>query len=326
METDTNSIEEFLREDLERLERKLEAILCSDPQLLSSVGKHLMASKGKRIRPILTFLSARIGKPDEELLAIASVSVELIHTATLLHDDSIDQSYLRRGVPTVNYIWDDHTSVIVGDYLFCTAFRLLHENGLSEVAARLSHASQILTLGELFQMDWRGRLDISEDMYLEMVRLKTATLFAYACEIGAIVGGIDKREREALRTYGENLGIAFQIVDDVLDFVGDVRKMGKPVGNDLRDGRLTLPLIAAIRDGNPDILGDLRAIMKRHRITSSEWERVVAFAIKNGGIRYSMDLATSFSERAKRSLASIRECDERRLLEKIAKIVISRQS
>ncbi|MGQ9603704.1 MAG: polyprenyl synthetase family protein [bacterium] len=321
-----NSIEDAVRADLRRLEERIQAILCCEPQLLTSVGKHLMASRGKRIRPILSFLSARIGDPDGDLLATAAASIELIHTATLLHDDSIDQSHLRRGAPTVNYVWDDHTSVVVGDYLYCTAFRMLHENRLPEVAALLSYASQMLTLGELFQMDWRGRLDVSEDMYLEMVRLKTASLFSSACEIGAILGDIGIPEREALKAYGENLGIAFQIVDDVLDFVGDVGKMGKPVGNDLRDGRLTLPLIASIRVANPEIPVDLNGILVRRKIAPAEWERIVEFVISSGGVRYSMDLAASFAEKAKQSLCCVRACNEKQLLEKISRMVISRQS
>lgn len=326
MEPIGDKIEDFVRKDLDLLEQKLEGILCSDPKLLSSVGKHLMASRGKRIRPMLTFLAARLGKPNDQLLAVAAASIELIHTATLLHDDSIDQSYLRRGVPTVNCLWDDHTSVVVGDYLFCTAFKMLHENGLSEVAGILSCASQMLTLGEIHQMDWRGRYDISEAMYLEMVRLKTASLFASACEIGAMLGQVDRSEREALRAYGENLGVAFQIVDDVLDFIGDVSKMGKPVGNDLRDGRITLPLIISLANARPEVRASIRRAVDDRRIKTEDWQKIVEFVVDGGGVKYSMDLASSFIQKALVDLNRLRECKQKLLLVDMARFVISRHS
>jgi octaprenyl-diphosphate synthase len=267
--------------------------------LVSAIGTHLMTMKGKRIRPVLVLLSAQIGDPDPAIAIKVAAAVELIHTATLLHDDSIDRSHLRRGLPTVNKLWNDQVSVVMGDYLFCKAFRILHDAKCYDVASVLSTGSDEMTFGEMFQMDLRRKYDISEAVYLSMIRLKTASLFSSACDAGAIVGGLGEAERTNLRTYGDNLGIAFQIVDDVLDFVGDVDVMGKPTGNDLRDGRVTLPLIAALRNAGPESL---------EGILNAEWNEVLRFIQANGGVEYSQAMAETFARKAGERLEGFQPC------------------
>jgi octaprenyl-diphosphate synthase len=311
--------------ELDLLEEELKKSFVSTIGLISAIGDHLMSMKGKRIRPALALLSAKLGNPDIAAAVKVGVAVEVVHTATLLHDDSIDRSYLRRGIPTVNKIWNDQVSVIMGDYLFCKAFRLLHDGGLFEAASILSRGSDNMTYGEMVQMDLRGRHDISEDAYLSMIKHKTASLFVSACEAGAVLGGLAKEDRSRLRAYGEHIGIAFQIVDDVLDYVGDVDLMGKPVGNDLRDGRITLPLIAAFRNAGKDGRGRIREIIADGDLIDSRWAEVVDFVENNGGIEYSREVARKFAGKAGADIAGLGACPAKSSLTLLADHVFARQ-
>ena len=311
--------------ELDVVEEELGRRFVSPISLISAIGDHLMSMKGKRIRPALVLLSAKLGDPDIAAAVKAGVAVEIVHTATLLHDDSIDRSYLRRGAPTVNRIWNDQVSVIMGDYLFCKAFRLLHDGGLFEVASILSSGSDSMTYGEMVQMDLRGRYDIPEDAYLGMIRHKTASLFVSACEAGAVVGGLAEDERSRLRAYGEHIGIAFQIVDDVLDYVGDVDLMGKPVGNDLRDGRITLPLIAALRNAGKDGRDRINGIIGDGDLGDTRWAEVVDFVESNAGIEYSRDVARDFAGKAAADIAGLGACPAKRSLILLADHVFARQ-
>jgi octaprenyl-diphosphate synthase len=282
----TNQIQRPIARELGLLEKELEGILKSDVGLVQGIGEHLLAKKGKRVRPALVFLCSRLGNPDPERAVKVGVAVELIHTATLLHDDSIDKSHLRRGIPTVNKLWDDQVSVIMGDHLFCKAFRLLHEAGFEEVARVLVNGSDRMTFGEMYQMDKRGDSDISEETYLDMIRHKTAALFSSACEAGALIGGLSDEVRENLGAYGDRIGTAFQIIDDILDFVGDVERMGKPVGNDVRDGRVTLPLIVALRNAPGEEVSAIRPLVCGGGFSESGWNTIVDFIKRRGGVEY----------------------------------------
>ena len=323
--TGVNEISRPVREELEKLEEELERIFSSKIDLVADISRHLLAAKGKRIRPTLLLLSSKLGKPDTEQAVKVALAVELIHTATLLHDDSIDRNHMRRGLPTVNRIWDDQVSVIMGDYLFCSAFQILHQAGLFEIASVLSAGSRLVTTGEMYQMDLRGRYDITEEQYLEMVRHKTAALFASACEAGAIVGNLEGFLRRQLRDYGENLGIAFQIVDDVLDFIGDVDVMGKPVGNDLKDRRVTLPLLFALGRATSLEASQIRQLIVDGSIDASAWKTVLEFIKRHGGIEYALSSARGFAERAKACLAGIDESPPKRALLAITEQVVARQ-
>ncbi|MGD9403168.1 MAG: polyprenyl synthetase family protein, partial [bacterium] len=273
----TGEITRPIEEELALLERELARILRSDLGLVQGIGEHLLAIKGKRVRPVLVFLSSHLGTPDPGRAVKAGVAIELIHTATLLHDDSIDKSDLRRGLPTVNKLWDEQVSVIMGDHLFCKAFTLLHETGLEDIAKVMVMGSDSMTFGEMYQMDKRCDCDITEDEYIDLIRHKTASLFSCSCEAGAIIGGLPAKARKNLIAYGDDLGVAFQIVDDMLDFVGDVERMGKPVGNDFRDGRVTLPLIAALREAGTGDAGGVRSSVCGTDFTEDMWEEVLEF-------------------------------------------------
>jgi octaprenyl-diphosphate synthase len=298
--TATEKIKAPIRQELDALETELGRVIASPIGLVSALGKHLTATRGKRLRPALLLLAAKLGRPDIEAAIKAACAIELVHTATLLHDDSIDRSYLRRGLPTVNKLWNDQVSVIMGDYLFCKAFKILHGSKMPEIAAVLAAGSDSMTSGEMLQMDSRGRFDISEDTYLHMIELKTASLFVTSCEAGAILGGLGEGERRDLASYGRHIGMAFQVVDDILDFVGEVDVIGKPVGNDLKDGRVTLPLIAALRNAageggeGGDSLGD---------IASWDLDHTVAFIKDRGGLEYANRVAEGLARKARECLA-----------------------
>lgn len=218
--------------------------------LIPQLAGHLIAAGGKRLRPVLTLASARLcgyqGTRHHKLAA----AVEFIHTATLLHDDVVDASDLRRGSPSANALFGNQASVLVGDFLFSRAFQLMVEDGSIDVLRILSTASAVIAEGEVLQLSTMNDSTTSEQSYLEVIRAKTAELFAAACRIGAVVAARPAAEEEALRTFGLNLGIAFQIVDDVLDYSAEQLRLGKTIGDDFREGKLTLPVILAIHRGN----------------------------------------------------------------------------
>ncbi len=218
--------------------------------LIPQLAGHLIAAGGKRLRPMMTLASAKLcgyqGVRQRKLAAC----VEFIHTATLLHDDVVDASDLRRGTPSANAMFGNQASVLVGDFLFSRAFQLMVEDGSIDVLRILSTASAVIAEGEVLQLSTAGDAATSEQAYLEVVRAKTAELFAAACRVGAVVAGQPAAVEEALRTFGLNLGIAFQIIDDVLDYSARQESLGKTVGDDFREGKITLPVILAVSRGN----------------------------------------------------------------------------
>lgn len=218
--------------------------------MIPRLAGHIIAAGGKRLRPIMTLAAARLCGYEGERHRKLAASVEFIHTATLLHDDVVDASDLRRGGPSANALFGNEASVLVGDFLFSRAFELMVEDGSLDVLRILSRASSVIAEGEVLQLTTANDSTTSEQAYLEVVRAKTAELFAAAARIGAVVAGRPSSEEEALRTFGLNLGIAFQIVDDVLDYSAAQERLGKTVGDDFREGKMTLPIILAIHRGN----------------------------------------------------------------------------
>ena len=239
--------------DLNHVNQVILARMQSDIALIPELAGHLIAGGGKRMRPMLTLASARLldysGTRHHQLAA----AVEFIHTATLLHDDVVDSSGLRRGRRTANIIWGNSASVLVGDFLFSRAFELMVEDGSLRALRILSNASAVIAEGEVNQLTAQGRIDTPEQRYLDIIGAKTAALFAAACRIAAVVAERDIAVEEALDAYGRNLGIAFQLVDDAIDYASDGATMGKDAGDDFRDGKVTLPVILAhARGGEAD--------------------------------------------------------------------------
>jgi len=250
VEAALDALTALVAEDMAAVNQLILQRMESHVPLIPQLAGHLIAAGGKRLRPVLTLASAKMcgyqGQRHHKLAAC----VEFIHTATLLHDDVVDASDLRRGEPSANALFGNQPSVLVGDFLFSRSFQLMVEDGSIDVLRILSNASAIIAEGEVLQLATTCDSTTSEQAYLEVVRAKTAELFAAACRLGAVVSGRPSSEEEALRTYGLNLGIAFQIADDVLDYAAESKHLGKTVGDDFREGKVTLPVILAIHRGS----------------------------------------------------------------------------
>lgn len=235
--------------DLKAVNELIVRRMYSPVALIPQLAGHIIAAGGKRLRPILTLAAARMcGYTGQRQIALAAC-VEFIHTATLLHDDVVDRSELRRGLASANAVWGNKTSVLVGDFLFSRSFELMVEDGSLEVLAILSHASSVIAEGEVAQLITANDTETGETAYMDVIKAKTAQLFAAACQIGAVVADRPRVEQEALESYGLNLGIAFQLIDDVLDYSAKQVKLGKTVGDDFREGKITLPVVLAFRRG-----------------------------------------------------------------------------
>jgi octaprenyl-diphosphate synthase len=270
----------------------------SDIALIPELAGHLIAGGGKRMRPMLTLACARLldypGTRHHRLAA----AVEFIHTATLLHDDVVDGSGLRRGRRTANIIWGNPASVLVGDFLFSRSFELMVEDGSLKVLRILSRASAVIAEGEVDQLSAQRRIETDEDHYLEIIRAKTAALFAAACRIAAVVAERGEEAESALDSYGRNLGIAFQLIDDAIDYDSDAETMGKGVGDDFRDGKVTLPVILAFARGDEDERAFWRAAMAGDRAGDEDLAHAIALLRKRQAIDDTLARARTYGQRA----------------------------
>jgi octaprenyl-diphosphate synthase len=266
--------------------------------LIPELAGHLIAGGGKRMRPMLTLACAALldypGTRHHKLAA----AVEFIHTATLLHDDVVDGSGLRRGKRTANLIWGNPASVLVGDFLFSRAFELMVEDGSLKVLKILSQASAVIAEGEVEQLTAQRRIETDEEQYLTIVGAKTAALFAAACRIAPVIAECGEEAEVALDSYGRHLGIAFQLIDDVIDYASDARTMGKGVGDDFRDGKMTLPVILAVARGTEDDRAFWKAAMAGERAGSGDLTQAIALLRKTGALDDTIDRARHYGRRA----------------------------
>lgn len=267
-----------LAPDIAAINRALEANLTTHVPFISQVGRHILLSGGKRVRPLLFVLSARLCGCRSNHLADFSTIFEYLHAATLLHDDVVDAATVRRGTSTANTIWGNQAVILVGDFLLAKALSLAVTTDRLKVLKVLAHATTMMAEGEILQLLHARNLDLTEEEYFEVIHRKTAVLMSAACQIGAIVSGAPPEQEDALARFGLNLGLTFQLVDDILDFTGDERQLGKPVANDLKEGRITLPLITALKrasdperqrlkelaqDVRPEHTGEIRELLER---------------------------------------------------------------
>jgi octaprenyl-diphosphate synthase len=291
--------------DLNQVNSVILARMQSDVPLIPELAGHLIAGGGKRMRPMLTLACARLldyqGTRQHKLAA----SVEFIHTATLLHDDVVDGSGLRRGKRTANIIWGNPASVLVGDFLFSRAFELMVEDGSLRVLRILSHASAVIAEGEVNQLTAQRRIETGEDRYLDIIGAKTAALFAAACRIAAVVAERDDAVEEALDAYGRNLGIAFQLVDDALDYASDGATMGKDAGDDFRDGKVTLPVILAYARGRAEEKRFWRDAMEGRRMSDEDLAHATRLLRETGAIDDTLGRARHYGQRAIDALGGI---------------------
>jgi octaprenyl-diphosphate synthase len=275
---------------LERMQSKV--------ALIPELAGHLIAGGGKRMRPMLTLASAKLlGYPGTRHHKLAA-AVEFIHTATLLHDDVVDGSGMRRGKQTANLIWGNPASVLVGDFLFSRAFELMVEDGSLKVLSILSHASAVIAEGEVEQLTAQRQIETGEDHYLTIIGAKTAALFAAACRVAPVVAEADEDSELALESYGRNLGIAFQLTDDVIDYASDATTMGKGVGDDFRDGKMTLPVILAYARGSEADRAFWRAAISGDRVSDDDLAQAISLLRATDALSDTIERARQYGRRA----------------------------
>lgn len=294
-----------VRDDLAAVDRIVADRMRSPVGLIPQLAGHIVASGGKRLRPLVTLLSARCcGYAGARHVALAAC-VEFIHTATLLHDDVVDASALRRGAPAANAVWGNQASVLVGDFLFSRAFELMVEDGSLEVLGILSRASAAIAEGEVMQLLTANDTASGEADCLKVAEAKTARLFAAAAEVGAVVAGSGAEERAALSAYGENLGVAFQLADDALDYASADETLGKRVGDDFREGKITMPVALAFARGGEDERRFWRRTLEDGRVRDGDLERAVEFIARGGAFDETLARARGYAERARSALAAL---------------------
>jgi octaprenyl-diphosphate synthase len=291
-------------EDMAACNRAILARMHSPVELIPQLAAHIVAAGGKRLRPVLTLAAARMcGYASGARHVHLAACVEFIHTATLLHDDVVDESQLRRGQASANAVFGNKASVLVGDFLFARAFQLMVEDGSLPVLRILSAAAATIAEGEVLQLATQNDLSTTEERYLDVVRGKTAALFAAACEVGAVVADRPLAETAALRGYGTNLGIAFQLVDDALDYAADQAVLGKTVGDDFREGKITLPVLAAYGHGSATERAFWRRTIEASEQTEADLDEALRLIERSGAIRVTLDRAAEFADHAKADLA-----------------------
>ena len=277
----------------------------SDVEMIPEVANHLISSGGKRLRPMLTLAAAQmLGYQGDGHVKLAT-SVEFMHTATLLHDDVVDESDLRRGKRTARMIWGNQASVLVGDFLLGQAFRMMVDVGSLDALDVLATAASVIAEGEVMQLSAAKNLETTEDEYQQVITAKTAALFSAAAEVGPIIAGSPRSERNALRSYGLNLGLAFQLVDDALDYGGNARDLGKNVGDDFREGKVTLPVILAYRRGTDGERAFWRETIEKGEATDANLEKALGLLRKHGTINETTQRARHFGEIARDALAPL---------------------
>ena len=293
----------LLADDLEAVNTEILSRMQSAVPLIPEIAGHLVNAGGKRIRPMLTLAAARTLAYDGDDHVKLAAAVELIHGATLLHDDVVDGSLLRRGAQTANMIWGNKESVLVGDYIFSRAFELMVAAGDLRVLQVLSRASGIIAEGEVLQLSTQKNIDTRFETYIEVVEAKTAALFAGAAHAGAIVAGADKKAEEALRDYGRYFGIAYQLIDDALDYAGFDDDLGKNVGDDFREGKMTLPVVYAVARARPDEKAFWRRVIGDGRQTEADFEQAAALMKRDDAIVDTVACARQYADRALHALS-----------------------
>jgi len=298
---------DLTKADMQRVNQLILSKAGSDVQMIPEVANHLISSGGKRLRPMLTLASAALfGYKGENHIKLAT-SVEFMHTATLLHDDVVDESDLRRGKSTARMIWGNQASVLVGDFLLGQAFRMMVDVGSLDALDVLSSAACVIAEGEVLQLSVAKNMETTEDDYLAVIRAKTAALFAAAAEVGPIVADAGKSGRNALKSYGMNLGLAFQLVDDALDYGGKAADLGKNVGDDFREGKITLPVILAYRRGTEEERAFWRQAIEGGESSDQNLERALGLIAKYGTLNDTIARAVHYGTIARDALAPLPE-------------------
>ncbi len=315
---------ELTKDDMKRVNTLILSKTGSDVEMIPEVAKHLIDSGGKRLRPMLTLAAASMCGYDGDHHITLAASVEFMHTATLLHDDVVDESDMRRGKQSARMVWGNQASVLVGDFLLGQAFRMMVDAGSMEALDVLSTASTIIAQGEVMQLSAAQSMETTEDDYLTVIRSKTAALFSAATEVGPILAQSEKPVRDAFRSYGLNLGLAFQLVDDALDYGGAKADLGKNVGDDFYEGKITLPVLLAYRRGSEEEREFWRAAMESDSSDDVALQRAMELLTKHGAIADTVNRARHYGEIARDALAPLPESDMKQALLDVVEFCVSR--
>ena len=319
-----SQIFEPIRADLERVDREFARHVESQVALIPTIGKYIQTSGGKRIRPAVLLMAARLSGYKGDRAVLYAAVIEFIHTATLVHDDIIDDSELRRGRLAVHSRWGNDVTVLLGDYLYIKSMAMALTHDTLDIVRLLCDVTLRMIEGELYQLTKNGDPDITEEEHFDIIRRKTAYLFGGAAQIGGMLGSVTPEQQEALREYAFNLGIAFQVVDDLLDFTGDAASLGKPIGADLREGKMTLPLIHLLRQGQAAGERIVRDIIATRTVAEQQWNELLQMLNEHRSIDYAFRRAEEFAERARKPLSAFPPSSERDALLALPDYVVSR--
>jgi len=314
----------LVADDMERVNKLILSRTGSDVTMIPEVAQHLISSGGKRLRPMLTIAAAQMCGYREDGHIKLAASVEFMHTATLLHDDVVDESDMRRGRLAARMLWGNAASVLVGDFLLGQAFRMMVEVGSLDALDILSQAAAIIAEGEVMQLAAAKNTATTEDEYLAVIRAKTASLFSAACEVGPVVGGRNRSERAAFRSYGANLGLAFQLIDDALDYGGNSADLGKQVGDDFREGKITLPVVLAYRRGSDTDREFWKRVLEQESIREGDLDRAVALMEGQRAIEDTIERARHYGAVARDALAPFPESPHKNALLQVVDFCIER--
>lgn len=316
---------EFISDDLIRVEEEFKRNLKSDVQLISTVGEYVLLSGGKRIRPILLLLAAKLsGYSGDKHILLASV-VEFIHTATLLHDDVVDNAELRRGQESSNAIWGNEASVLIGDFLYSKSFSMAVKCDNIKILQTLSDATTDMAEGMVLELVKTSDIETGEEDYIHVIIDKTAVLIAAACQVGGILAGVDEEKEKALRDFGMNIGIAFQLMDDRMDYISTEEDFGKTIGTDLKEGKMTLPLIKALKECTEPEREYIAGLVEAESITDEGLQKALVIINKYSGMDYTSDKAKDYICKAKESISIFEESKEKSALLDLADYVIERE-
>ncbi len=323
-DTPLREFQEPVREELTQVGAAIHSFFDSSLPLIRGISEHLLAVQGKKFRPTLLLLVARQGNPRPDDAIFAATVIELIHTATLIHDDTIDQSALRRGLPTINALYNDLVSTILGDYIYTKVFHELLERDMPRVVPVVARTTYRMSIGEVLQLQQKKDLDLDEEQYFRLLDEKTASLMAASSEIGALVAGMDDERTHSYRRFGEALGRAYQVTDDLFDYIGSPAEMGKGVRIDLAEGKVTLPLIRALAGSGARDRARLKDLVSHQPLTPDDWPPLLKILEGSGAIDYCREKAVEMAETALLELQGEPPSIYRQALEKAVAYAIQR--
>ena len=317
---------DLVQSDLQQVEREISVESVASVEAITTINQYLQAGGGKRLRPALLLLCNRLFGPCTDCARRLAAVVEMIHTATLVHDDVIDVAKTRRGRPSTNIVWGNHISVLAGDWLYMQAFQVALRERNFHILDTLISLTQMMVEGELLQLDRLHRIDVTEADYMELVDRKTASLFSACACLGATAAGADETLESRLGDFAWNLGMAFQMVDDILDFTSTEKILGKPAGNDLREGKVTLPMIYALEQSSPDERRAVETVISEGSYEHVPFMRILQILEQHGAVTRAYDRAHAFTQKARAIITSFPENPAQRALQAVVELVTERTS